>query len=179
MRITKRLKQQQAAFAQMETREILFSPSFRAACERNACGFYGACWMCPPDVGEIGQLIAQVSAYPYALVFQTVHEIADSFDIEGMQRAARAHNRLIVRLRRSLTRAGVDCLTLGAGACGGCKTCAKKANEPCRHPDRAVIPLEAAGIDVVALARRAGLPYLNGKNTVTYFGAIFSHMPIA
>ena len=178
MRIKKRLKEHDAPFAQIETREILFSPSFRAACEQNACGFYGACWMCPPDVGEIDQLIAQTSAYPYALVFQTVHEIADSFDIEGMQCAARAHNRLIVRLRCNLERAGVDCLALGAGACGGCKNCARKKGEPCRHPDRAVIPLEAAGIDVIALAKRANLPYLNGKNSVTYFGTLFTHVRV-
>ena len=59
MRVTKRLKEHNAPFAQIETREILFSPSFRAACEQNACGFSGACWMCPPDVGEIDQLIAR------------------------------------------------------------------------------------------------------------------------
>lgn len=178
MHITKRLKKQNAAFAQISTGEIVFSPAFRAVCAKNACGFYGSCWMCPPDVGELDPLIAQVKSYAYALVFQTVHPIADSFDIEGMRQAAKAHNRLITRLRKAAGRAGMDCLALGAGACGGCSVCAKKENKPCRHPARAVIPLEAAGIDVVALSKSAGLPYLNGKDTVTFFGALLSHEPI-
>ena len=128
--------------------------------------------MCPPDVGDIRDWMQRAQSYERALVFQTVSEIADSFDIEGMQHAARRHNHLIVRLRRAARRDGLDCLLLGAGACGGCKTCAKKAGEPCRHPDRAVVPLEAAGVDVVQLAQLSGLPYLGGKHTVTYFGAL-------
>ena len=178
MQIIQRLKKNHAPFAQISTQEIFFSPAFRAACEQNACGFYGACWMCPPDVGVVEALIAQVKGFPYALVFQSVHELTDSYDIEGMHRAARAHNRLIVRLRRAAERVGSDCLVLGAGACGGCKECAKKKNEPCRHPERAVIPLEAAGIDVTALAKSANLPYINGKNTVTYFGVLLTREAI-
>ena len=173
MRITKLLDKHARAFATVDTGKIRFDPAFRAACESNACGFYGACWMCPPDVGEIAEWIARAQSYEHALVFQTVHEIADSFDIEGMQQASRKHNHLIVRLRRAAEKEGIDCLLLGAGACGGCKTCARKKNEPCTHPDRAVVPLEAAGVDVVQLAFLAGLPYMNGKHTVTYFGAMF------
>ncbi len=161
-----------ASLATVETGGIRFDPAFRAACEKNDCGFFGACWMCPPDVGRIEDLIARAQSYDRALVFQTVHPLEDSFDIEGMRRAARTHNHLIVKLRRKAERAGIDCFLLGAGACGGCKTCAKTKGEPCRHPDRRVISLEAAGVDVVQLAKLSGLPYLNGKNTVTYFGVL-------
>jgi hypothetical protein len=38
-----------------------------------------------------------------------------------------------------------------------------------------MIALEAAGIDVVALAKTANINYYNGKNTVTYFAAILYH----
>ncbi len=172
MRIIKLLNKHAKAFAPVNTEEILFDPAFGALCEQNACGFYGACWMCPPDVGRIEDLIARAQSYDRALVFQTVHPLEDSFDIEGMRRAARTHNHLIVKLRRKAERAGIDCFLLGAGACGGCKTCAKTKGEPCRHPDRRVISLEAAGVDVVQLAKLSGLPYLNGKNTVTYFGVL-------
>lgn len=172
MSVIRYLKKHNAAFATVETGEIRFDPAFRAVCEKNACGFYGACWMCPPDVGRIEELIARAQSYDRALVFQTVHPLEDSFDIEGMRNAARAHNHLIVKLRRKAERAGIDCFLLGAGACGGCKTCAKAKSEPCRHPDRRVVSLEAAGVDVVQLAKLSGLPYLNGKNTVTYFGAL-------
>ena len=104
MRITSLIKRHARAFATVNTGEIRFDPAFGAACEQNACGFYGACWMCPPDVGSISDWIAKARSYDHAIVFQTVREIEDSFDIEGMRRAARAHNRLIVRLRHAAER---------------------------------------------------------------------------
>ena len=128
--------------------------------------------MCPPDVGEIGSLIARAMAYDRALVFQTVSPLEDSFDIEGMHKASRMHNRLIQRLQKAAGEIAFDCLILGAGACGGCETCARAEGAPCRHPGRAVIPLEAAGVDVTQLAGLAGLSYGNGPNTVTFFGML-------
>ncbi len=173
MRIQRLLQRAGAAYAVVATGEIHFDPVFRAACEKNACGFYGACWMCPPDAGEIGALIERARTFERALVFQSVYPVEDSFDIEGMRRAGRAHNHLVCRLRAAAENGGLPCFALGAGACGGCATCARRENVPCRHPQRAVIPLEAAGVDVLQLSRLAGLPYLNGKDTVTYFGAVF------
>ena len=107
MRLTKLLEKHSAGYTQIEVKDISFDPAFRAACEQNACGFYGACWMCPPDVGEIASLIARAKSFEHAIVFQTVHEIVDSFDIEGMHRAAKAHNHLISRLRRAAGMAGM------------------------------------------------------------------------
>lgn len=172
MRIKKLLNKHAKAFAPVNAEEIRFDPAFGALCEQNACGFYGACWMCPPDVGEISVWIAKARSYDHAIVFQTVREIEDSYDIEAMRRAARAHNRLIERMRHAAEQSNIDCLLLGAGACGGCKDCAKKEGKPCRHPDRATVPLEAAGVDVTQLSKLSGLTNINCKNTVTYFGLL-------
>ena len=163
MHSTSLIKRHAHAFAPIDTRDIRFDPAFRADCERNACGYYGACWMCPPDVGDIETLIARAKSFEHAIVFQTVH------------RAAKAHNHLIRRLKRAAERDGIDCMLLGAGACGGCSTCARVSGEPCRHPGRAVVSMEAAGVDVVELAKKSGLKYLNGSNTLTYFGLMLLH----
>ena len=40
---------------------IHFDKSFRSLCESNACGNFGMCWMCPPDVGDIVKLIEDLS----------------------------------------------------------------------------------------------------------------------
>lgn len=39
----------------VETKDISMDASFRTLCESNACGNYGKCYMCPPDVGEINE----------------------------------------------------------------------------------------------------------------------------
>ncbi|MEG2709846.1 MAG: DUF2284 domain-containing protein [Clostridia bacterium] len=146
---------------------------FRDVCATNTCGRYGRCYMCPPDVGDIEDLMAKVRAYRRAVLFQTVRPLEDSFDIEGMQDAAKAHGALCRALR-------VACegmmpepfLVLGSGGCGRCDTCAKVEHLPCRFPGDALSSLEGYGVNVYQAACNAGLPYINGQNTVTYFGLV-------
>lgn len=157
----------------IETKEIVLDRAFRAMCESNACGVYGKCWMCPPDVGDIDKLMAEVSEYDYALVYQTVTELEDSFDFEGMIEAKKRSYPLAQELRGVFHDLGIErVLHLGAGGCGVCETCSKRTNEPCRYPERAMPSLEAYGVNVSKLASAAGMKYINGQNTVTYFGAV-------
>jgi predicted metal-binding protein len=148
--------------------------SFRTLCESNACGLYGKCWTCPPDIGQIDVLMAQLRTYSHVLVYQTVGQLEDSFDFENMIRAGNAHNVLAQSLRSVFKESGIQTvLHLGAGGCRVCGVCAKRTGEPCRHPDLAMSSLEAYGINVSRLAPAADMKYINGNNTVTYFGAVF------
>ena len=54
-----------------------------------------------------------------------------------------------------------------------CERCAKLTDEPCRFPELAMSSLEAYGVNVSLLAPQAGMQYINGTGTVTYFGAVF------
>ena len=151
--------------------------SFRDLCAANVCGNYGRNWMCPPDAGDIEDLIAELHTYSYALVYQTVSELEDSYDFEGMMEAGARHNQLMAELRRRLTEAPLSrVLHLGAGGCRMCEVCGKRTGEPCRHPDLAVASLETYGVNVSKLATAAGMKYINGQDTVTYFGAIFFNL---
>ena len=62
--------------------KIVFEPEFRKMCESNACGMYGRSWMCPPHVGPVEELIAKAKAYDWALVYQVVGELEDSYDLK-------------------------------------------------------------------------------------------------
>lgn len=172
MRASELLSQENIAFAVVDVDQILFDPMFRALCKKNTCGFYGACWTCPPDAGTIEELMAKANRYRHALVFQSVHALEDSFDIEGMHEASVRHNRLVQAVHQAAKEEYADCFVLGAGACGICSRCSKRDGESCRFPDKAVVSLEACGIDVSQLAKLAGMKYINGANTVTYFGAV-------
>ena len=154
-------------------RDVPTDPTFRQMCAQNICGLYGRCYMCPPDVGEIDALMAQIGEYRRALVYQTVTELEDSFDFEGMVAAKKQSYLLAQGIREALREAGFSrALHLGAGGCGVCESCAKQTGEPCRFPERAMPSLEAYGVNVSLLAKAAGMKYVNGQNTVTYFGAV-------
>lgn len=154
--------------------QITFDPVFRSYCEANTCGNYGKSWRCPPDEGPIDELIAKAKSFEWAVVYQTIGTLEDSFDFEGMLEAGKHHN----ALARSLNTAWADLpfearMHLGAGGCRMCEVCAKRTGEPCRHPQDSMSSLETYGINVSALASTCGMNYINGKDTVTYFGAYF------
>ena len=147
---------------------------FRDLCKANTCGNYGKNWTCPPFAGDIQELINKLRTYEWAMVYQTVGELEDSYDFEGMMEAGNLHNQLVIKMRDIVkeTVSFPRILHLGAGGCRVCETCAKRVDEPCRHPDLAISSLEAWGINVSSLAASAGMKYINGQNTVTYFGAV-------
>lgn len=155
----------------IEAKDVFCDTSFRDICANNSCGAYGKCWMCPPDIGEINELIEKLKTYTHVLVYQTVSPLEDSFDIEGMQAAKKDFSKLVQKIKKAFP--DNEMLHLGVGGCGICDVCSKLDELPCRHPDLAVAALEGYGVYVSKLAESAGLKYINGQNTVTYFGAIF------
>ena len=147
---------------------------FRSLCRQNTCGKYGKCWTCPPDAGDIETLMETIRTFDYAVVYQTIGMLEDSYDIEGMEAAAGKHNALIRKIVEAVSEdTFVRILHLGAGGCHICPVCARVDNHPCRFPHLAISSLEAYGINVSRLAAACGMKYINGQNTVTYFGGIF------
>ena len=151
---------------------IVLNPMFRDICKSNGCGMFGRCWMCPPDIGDIEPLMNEVRSYRNGLLYQTVSEIEDSFDIEGMQDAGRRHVQVSQRLEAFLMLELGKHLHLSCGGCRLCERCAKQDGLPCRDPERAMPSMEGYGIDVYNTCKPTELKYINGQNTVTYFGIV-------
>lgn len=155
--------------------EICFDASLIELCAMNSCGNYGKNWTCPPLVGETEALIARAKQYQYAAVFSCVYTLEDSFDIEGMERGSASFRTLVQAVGALCRESGEDVLLLGAGGCRLCPECSAGTGEACRHPERAYASLESHGIFVSRLAEAANMKYINGQNTVTYFGAVLYH----
>jgi predicted metal-binding protein len=151
--------------------KITYDPIFRDICAKNTCGSYGKCYMCPPDVGDIHELIKKAQAYDRGVLYQTIASLEDSFDIEGMMAAGDRHNECSRRVKDMLPQ-DARILHLSSGSCKACPQCAKREDLPCRYPEKAMASLESYGVDVYKTACAAGLKYINGTNTVTYFGMI-------
>lgn len=157
----------------VDASQIVCDRRFREQCAANACGGYGKCWMCPPDIGDIDELISQVKSYKRGLLYQSIFTLEDSFDFEGMQEGGREQSRRSRLLDDALRSEGYEgYLHLSKGGCGVCSPCAKVKGEPCRFPDRALSSLEAYGINVSATVKSTSMKYINGVNTVTYFGIV-------
>ena len=156
----------------ISAKDIVMDASFRDICKSNGCGLYGKCWACPPDIGEIDELMEKVRSYEYGLMYQTIGEIEDSYDIEGMNEIGALHEQNSIRIERKVKEALSEHLHLSCGGCHLCERCAKRDDEPCRHPDLVLPPMEGYGIDVYHTTQPTELKYINGTNTVTYFGIV-------
>lgn len=154
------------------TEDIIVSSVFRDICASNSCGKFGKCWMCPPDIGSIDELMAQLKRYSYGLIYQTIYDIEDSFDIEGMGNAAVLHAKVSQSVNDAMKPLLPGCLHLSCGGCNLCKRCAKLDGQPCRMPEKALPPMEGYGIDVYQTVKPTNLKYTNGQNTVTFFGIV-------
>ena len=152
--------------------QIVLSEQFREVCEKNQCGMYGRCWVCPPEAGGIRELMDRVKSYDAGVLYQTITPIEDSFDIEGMQEAAHNHALLGQRIGKALGAAAGQMFHLSCGGCRLCEHCTKPEGKPCRFPGKALLPLEVCGIDVYNTTKSTDLKYINGQNTVTYFGLV-------
>lgn len=155
--------------------KLVFQTELRALCEQNACGKFGSNYKCPPHVGEINALVAEIKRFSKAVIWQTISALEDSFDFEGMMEAQRKHNaitrRIAEKVYAELGRENV--LALAAGSCELCSECAAPLGNECRRPAEALAPLEAYGINVSKIAEVSELKYINGANTVTYFSGVF------
>lgn len=156
----------------IQAKDIVLSATFRDICARNSCGMYGRCWMCPPDIGDIEPLMAQVRSYRYGLLYQTISNLEDSFDFEGMQEAGKNHVWLSQRIEAFMMPILEKHLHLTCGGCRLCERCAKLDGLPCRKPEQALSSMEGYGIDVSSTCKPTELKYINGQNTVTYFGIV-------
>lgn len=158
--------------ALVDVARIKFVEEFRKACEQNVCRKYNTNWACPPAVGSFSELKAKACQYRQGLLFQTVHQLAGCFDWNGMMDAKKIHDQVFRTLLDNLKNKQnlTDLLALGAGACAVCARCAYLDQLPCRFPNEAFASVEAYGIDVISLEKTAGIPYYNGKNTVSYVG---------
>lgn len=153
--------------------DIVTNRIFRDTCADNRCGMFGKCWTCPPDIGDIDELIEKLRGYSTALLYQSISSLEDSYDFEGMQEAGKVHAKRSRAFGKIIMpQLGENTLNLSCGGCRFCERCAKMDDLPCRAPDEALSSLEAYGVDVYQTVSKTHLKYINGQDTVTFFGMI-------
>nr|WP_242831405.1 MULTISPECIES: DUF2284 domain-containing protein [Desulfitobacterium] len=148
---------------------IKFNHDFRKQCEQNTCGSYDKNWMCPPNMPSIDELRDKVLPYDRGLLFQTVYQLKNSFDWRGVQQAVVEHTQVFRKVLAELRsmKNFLNLLPLNVGPCTYCGRCSFLDGEECRFPEEAIPSVEAYGIDVMALEKSCGMPYYNGKDTVS------------
>lgn len=160
----------------MEAAKLEVRPEVRDMCAADRCRSYARSWTCPPACGELEGYRKAIEGRRAAVLVQTVAELEDDFDFEGMQDAAKLHEDRFRSFASAVrerwdARDGGEPLFLGAGACTFCPECSYPES-PCRFPDQAHVSMEAAGLVVGDTCRAASIPYNHGPQTACYTGCM-------
>jgi len=163
-------------YGEIDPREVEFTEEVRQYCEKNTCRKYDRTWACPPAIGTLDECRERAQRYTNMAVFSGKYEVEDSLDFEGMMEGAKDFKKIAARVDAEIKPYLHDYLLLSNEGCGACESCTYP-DEPCRFPDQVHGSIEGYGIYVFKLAKQAGIQYNNGKNTMSYFGALLYNDP--
>ena len=153
--------------APLKTSTMQLRPEVRQMCESNTCGKYGANWSCPPGCGSLEECQRRIDSYTEGILVQTVGQLEDEMDGEGMIETEKRHKEGFLRFFEELRQQYDEVLAIGAGCCTQCAQCTYP-NMPCRFPERRVSSMEAYGMLVLQVCKDNGLPYYYGPCTIAY-----------
>lgn len=157
------------AWAPLDVSTIELKQEVRDMCAVNTCGKYGTSWGGPPGCGTLEECGARLHQFSRGILVQTIGEIEDAMDFEGMMDAAANHGTNFTRMHDALREKGCKVLAIGAGCCAICEKCTYP-DAPCRFPDRQVASMEAYGMLVMEVCKANGLKYYYGADKIAYTG---------
>lgn len=139
----------------------------RDMCSADKCDGYGKSWSCPPACAALEEIRATVGMFTSGILVQTVGEIEDGYDWEGITEAGVRHKANFAKMRDALEAVCSGVLAMGAGSCKLCGSCTYP-DAPCRHPDRMEVSMEANGLLVSKVCAANGLAYNYGQGKIAF-----------
>jgi len=153
--------------ARLDVTTLEFMQEVRDMCNADQCDRYGTSWSCPPACATLEEMRERVRAYSGGLLVQTVGELEDSYDWDGIMEAGARQKTNFAKMWSELEKEYDDVLAMGTGACKLCEACTYP-DAPCRFPDRMEVSMEACGLFVSKVCTDNGLKYNYGQNKIAF-----------
>ena len=150
--------------------ELHVRAEVRDMCAADRCQMYEKNWACPPHCGTIEDFASKFSQRTTCYVLQTVGELEDEFDVEGMLAAEELQGERMRKLA-GLVADNAKAMVLDAGPCTLCPDCTCP-DAPCRFPDKRLVSMESSGLVVSDVCTSAGIPYNHGRGKMAYTGCL-------
>lgn len=152
--------------------DLVFYPEVRSLCKENKCGRYQTTWACPPAVGTLEECRNRCMKYEELQVFSKAFPVTDPFDFDAFQNAMHEFKENVQCAADPIRVEFPEALILSNESCDRCQKCTWP-DSPCRFPGKCFHSIEGYGFLVSELAQKAGIRYLHGSGSVTFFGAVF------
>lgn len=151
----------------LDVTKLEFLQEVRDMCASDKCHNYGRSWSCPPAAPSLEEMREKVKGYSGGLLVQTVTQLEDSLDYEGMMEASQRHGENMDRMLVEMERLYPSMYAMGAGGCQKCRQCTYP-DAPCVNPETLTYSMEACGLFVSKVCTDNGMKYNHGKDTLAY-----------
>ena len=156
--------------APLDVSTLVVRQEAREMCAANKCSVYGKSWSCPPACGTLEECEAKMKEFTQGILVQSIGELEDSWDIEGLQELEQKHKERFQKIAHAMAAEKGKMLPLTAGCCTLCKKCAYP--EPCRFPEKLISSMEAFGLVVNQVCTENGVAYYYGSDKMAYTGCV-------
>jgi len=153
--------------APLDVSTLVFMQEIRDMCNPKQCSNYNKSWSCPPACASLEAMKKRVGGYSGGILVQTVGELEDGFDWEGITGIGLRHKENFGRMRAALEKEYSPVLCMGAGVCRICGACTYP-DSPCRYPEKMEVSMEACGLLVSKVCTDNSLAYNYGSNKMAY-----------
>jgi predicted metal-binding protein len=127
-----------------------FDLAVREACR--SCKRFGYKNTCPPFIPEINYYKNLLPSYEGGLIIYKKFKIQNinNWQELGKKSSLEIHSYLLNKRNELIKKGFVLNLALTAGSCKLCSKC----SFPCAHPDKALIPVEGTGINLIKFMKK-------------------------
>jgi len=153
--------------APLDVSTLEFLQEVRDMCNAKQCDRYNTSWSCPPACPSLEEMRERVLSFSGGVLVQTVGELEDSYDWEGIMEAGARHKENFGQMWDKLAESYRSILAMGAGACNLCPKCTYP-DAPCRFPDKLSASMEACGLFVSKVCTDNGLAYNYGQDKMAF-----------
>jgi len=139
----------------IDTKDIIFTIKARDMCR--SCKRYGKKACCPPNVESIEYYENAILQYSHAEFFYKEYQLKDyEGESDAGHKSSLELQKVLLARRSELIQGGsIFATAYGGGSCKICKQC----SPVCRYPEKSLIPLETAGIEVFATMQKQGVVF--------------------
>jgi len=154
-------------YAQLDISTLEFMQEIRDMCNNKQCKSYNKSWSCPPACASLEEMRERVKSFKIGILVQTVGELEDSMDWDGIMETGAQHKINFGKMREELSKKHPFLLAMGAGECKLCETCTYP-DKPCRYPDKMEVSMEAYGLFVSKVCTDNNLDYNYGQEKISF-----------
>jgi len=151
----------------LDVSKLEFLHEVRDMCNAEQCDRYGKSWSCPPACPSLEEMRERVGSYSSGLLVQTVGDIEDNYDWEGIMAVGARHKANFGHMWDAIESEHPSVFAMGAGACKLCESCTYP-DAPCRFPNRMSASMEACGLLVNKVCTDNNIKYNYGPNKIAF-----------